>query len=55
MQAAKTLRTATLSLIYPTTEYCVHQAREQTKYLPVLTGIQPGELRRQGATLYIAI
>ena len=76
---AKTLRTAILSLVYSTAEYCatvwcrsahtclidsvlndalrivtgcLHPT--PTDYLPVLTGIQPAELRRLGATLSLA-
>ena len=73
---AKTLRTAALSLIYSTAEYCapawcrsVHTRLIDSVFndalcivtgclrpistdnLPVLSGIQPAELRRQGATL----
>ena len=76
---AKTLRTATLSLIYSTAEYCApawcrsahtrlidgvlnHALRIVTgclrptamDNLPLLSGIQPAELRRQGATLSLA-
>ena len=76
---AKTLRTATLSLVYSTAEYCapvwcrsahtclidsvlndalrivtgcLHPT--PTDHLPVLSGIQPAELRRMGATLFLA-
>ena len=77
--SAKTLRTAALSLIYSTAEYCApvwcRSAHTRlidsvlndalrivsgclrptpTDYLPVLSGIQPAELRRQGATLSLA-
>ena len=73
---AKTLRIATLSLVYSTAEYCapvwcrsahirlidsvLNDALRMvtgclrptpTDYLPVLSGIQPAELRRMGATL----
>ena len=76
---AKTLRTAVLSLIYSTAEYCApawcRSAHTRlidsvlndvlrivigcldptpTDNLPVLSGIQPAELRRQGATLSLA-
>ena len=76
---AKTLRIATLSLVYSTAEYCApvwcHSAHTclidsvlndalrivtgclrptPTDYLPVLSGIQPAELRRLGATLSLA-
>ena len=68
---AKTLRTATLSLVYSTTEYCasvwcrsvLNDALRivtgclrptPTDHLPVLSGIQPAELRRLGATLSLA-
>ena len=76
---AKTLRIATLSLVYSTTEYyapvwcrSVHTGLSDsvlndalrivtrclrptpTDYLPVLSGIQPTELRRMGATLSLA-
>ena len=76
---AKTLRKATLSLVYSTAEYCaliwcrsVHTRLidsvmsdalpiitgclrpTPTDYLPVLSGIQPSELRRMGATLFLA-
>ena len=76
---AKTLCTATLSLVYSTAEYCVpvwcHSAHTcfidsvlnntlriitgclrptPTDHLPVLSGIQPAELRRMGATLSLA-
>ena len=76
---AKTLRIATLSLIYSTAEYsaavwcCSAHTRlidsvlndalrivtgclrpTSTDYLPVLSGIQPVELRRLGATLSLA-
>ena len=76
---AKTLRIATLSLVYSTAEYCtpvwccsahtrlidsvLNDAlrivtgclrRTPTDYLPVLSGIQPAELRRLGATLSLA-
>ena len=77
--SAKTLRTAALSLVYSTAEYCapvwcrsVHMRLidsvlndalrivtgcllpTPSVYLPVLSGIQPAELRRQGATLSLA-
>ena len=73
---AKTLRTATLSLVYSAAEYCApvwspsaHSRLidsvlndafrivtgclrpTSTDHLPVLSGIQPAELRRMGATL----
>ena len=73
---AKTLRIATLSLVYSTSEYCApvwcRSAHTRlidsvlndalrivtgclrptpTDHLPVLSGIQPAELRRLGATL----
>ena len=73
---AKTLRIATLSLVYSTAEYCApvwcRSAHTHlidsvlndalrivtgclhptpTDHLPVLSGIQPAELRRMGATL----
>ena len=76
---AKTLRIATLSLVYSTAEYYVpvwcRSAHTRlidsvlndalrivtgclrptpTDYLPVLSGIQPAELRRMGATLSLA-
>ena len=76
---AKILRTATLSLVYSTSEYCApvwcHSAHTRlidsvlndalrvvtgclrptpTDHLPVLSGIQPAELRRMGATLSLA-
>ena len=76
---AKTLRIATLSLVYSTAEYCVpvwccsaHTrlidsvlndalrivtgclCPTPTNHLPVLSGIQPAELRRMGATLSLA-
>ena len=76
---AKTLRTAALSLICSTAEYCVpawcRSAHTRlidnilndalrivtgclrptpTDNLPVLSGIQPAELRRQGATFSLA-
>ena len=76
---AKTLRIATLSLVYLKTEYCVpvwcRSAHTRlidnvlnvalriftgclrptpTDHLPVLSGIQPAELRRMGATLSLA-
>ena len=71
---AKTLRIATLSLVYSTAEYC-RSAHTRlidsvlndtlrivtgclrltpTDPLPVLSGIQPAELRRLGATLSLA-
>ena len=75
----KTLRTATLALVYSTAEYCApvwcHSARTRlidsvlndalhivteclrptpTDHLPVLSGIQPPELRRLGAILFLA-
>ena len=76
---AKTLRIATLSLVYSTAEYCApvwcRSAHNRlidsvlndalrivtgclrptpTDHLPVLSGIQPAELRRMGATLSLA-
>ena len=76
---AKTLRIATLSLVYSTAEYCTpvwcRSAHTRlidivlndalrivtgclrptpTEHLPVLSGIQPAELRRLGATLSLA-
>ena len=76
---AKTLRIATLSLVYSTAEYCAavwcRSAHTRlidsilndalrivtgclrltpTDHLPILTGIQPAELRRMGATLSLA-
>ena len=76
---AKTLRIATLSLVYSTAEYCVpvwcRSAHTRlidnvlndalriitgclrftpTDHLPVLSGIQPAELRQMGATLSLA-
>ena len=76
---AKTLRIATLSLVYSTAEYCMpvwcRSAHTRlidsvlnntlrivigclcptpTDHLPVLSGIQPAELRRLGATLSLA-
>ena len=76
---AKTLRIATLSLVYATAEYCapvwcrsthtrlidsvLNDALRivtgclrptPTDHLPVLSGIQPAELRRMGATLSLA-
>ena len=76
---AKTLRIATLSLVYSTAEYCTpvwcRSAHTRlidivlndalrivtrclrptpTDHLPVLSGIQPAELRRLGATLSLA-
>ena len=76
---AKTLRIASLSLIYSAAEYCVPvwccSAHTRlidsvlndalrivtgclrptlTDHLPVLSGIQPAELRRMGATLSLA-
>ena len=76
---AKTLRIATLSLVYSTAEYCVpvwcRSAHTRLidsvlndalrivtgclrptpmDHLPVLSGIQPAELRRMGATLSLA-
>ena len=73
---AKTLRTAALTLVYSTAEYCAPACFRSahtrlidrvlndalrivtgclrpapTDHLPVLSGIQPAELRRQGATL----
>ena len=76
---AKTLRIATLSLVYSAAEYCapvwcrsahtrlfdsvLNDALSivtgclrptQTDHLPVLSGIQPAELRRMGATLSLA-
>ena len=76
---AKTLRIATLSLVYSTAEYCTpvwcRSAHTRfidsvlndafrivtgclrptpTDHLPVLSGIQPAELRQMGATLSLA-
>ena len=76
---AKTLRIATLSLVYSTAEYCapvwcrsthtrlidsvLNDALRivsgclrptPTDHLPVLSGIQPAELRRMGVTLSLA-
>ena len=76
---AKTLRIATLSLVYSTAEYCApvwcRSAHTRlidsvlndalrivtgclhptpTDHLPILSGIQPAELRRLGATLSLA-
>ena len=76
---AKTLRIATLSLIYSTAEYCApvwcRSAHTRlidsvlndafrivtgclrptpTDHLHILSGIQPAELRRLGATLFLA-
>ena len=76
---AKTLRIATLSLVYSTAEYCApvwcRSAHTRlidsvlndalrivtgclrptpTDHLPVLSGIQPAELRRMGATLSLS-
>ena len=76
---AKTLRIATLSLVYSTAEYCAlvwcRSAHTRliesvlndvlrivtgclhptpTDHLPILSGIQPTELRRMGATLSLA-
>ena len=76
---AKTLRIASLSLVYSTAEYCApvwcRSAHTRlidsvlnnalrivtgclrptpTDHLPVLSGIQPAELRRMGATLFLA-
>ena len=76
---AKTLRIATLSLVYSTAEYCalvwccsahtrlidnvLNEALRivtgclrltPTDHLPVLSGIQPAELRRMGAILSLA-
>ena len=76
---SKTLRIATLSLVYATSEYCApvwcRSAHTRlidsvlidalcivtgclrptpTDHLPVLSGIQPAELRRMGATLSLA-
>ena len=71
---AKTLRIATLSLVYSTAEYCapvwccstytrlidsvlndaLRIVTGWTDHLPVLSGIQPAELRRMGATLFLA-
>ena len=76
---AKTLRIATLSLVYSTTEYCapvwcrsahtrlINSALNNAlrivtgclrptprDHLPVVSGIQPAELRRLGATLSLA-
>ena len=77
--SAKRLRTAALSLVYSTAEYCapvwcrsvhirlidcvINDALRivtgclrptPSVYLPVLSGIQPAKLRRQGATLSLA-
>ena len=76
---AKTLRTAVLSLVYTTTEYCapvwccsahtrlidsvLNDALRivtgclrptPTDHLPLLSSIQPAELRQLGATLSLA-
>ena len=76
---AKTLRLATLSLVYSTAEYCApvwsRSAHTRlidsvlndalriatgclrftpTDHLPILSGIQPDEVRRMGATLSLA-
>ena len=76
---AKTLRIATLSLVYSTAEYCAQVCCRSahtrlidsvlndalrivtgclcptpTDHLPVLSGIQPAELRRMGETLSLA-
>ena len=76
---AKTLRIATLSLVYSTAEYCApvwcrsahtrlidsvlndvlrivtgYLRPTPTDHLTVLSGIQPSELRRMGATLSLA-
>ena len=76
---AKTLRIATLSLVYSAAEYCTpvwccsahtrlidsvlnddlcivtgYLRLTPTDHLPVLSGIQPAELRRMGATLSLA-
>ena len=76
---AKTLRTAALSLVYSTAEYCAPvwcrsahtrlidsvlndalrivtgcRRPTPTDYLPLLAGTQPAELRRLGATLFLA-
>ena len=76
---AKTLRIATLSLVYSTAKYCApvwcRSAHTRlidnvlndalrivtgclrptpTDHLPILSGIQPAELRRMGATLSLA-
>ena len=76
---AKTLRIATLSLVYSTADYCApvwcRSAHTRlidsvlndalrivtgclrptpTDHLPILSGIQPAELRRMGATLSLA-
>ena len=76
---AKTLRIATLSLVYSTAEYCApvwyrsahtrlidsvlndalrkvtgYLRSSPTDHLPILSGIQPAELRRLGATLSLA-
>ena len=76
---AKTLRIATLSLVYSTSEYCApvwcRSAHTRlidsvlndalrivtgclrptpTDHLPILSGIQPAELRRLGATVSLA-
>ena len=75
---AKTLRIATLSLVYSAAEYCApvrcrsahtrlivslerrhaHSSEclrpTPTDHLPVLSGIQPAELRRLGETFFMA-
>ena len=76
---AKTLRIATLSLVYSTAEYCApvwcrsahtrlidsvlndalrivtgYLRPTPTDHLPILSDIQPAELRRMGATLFWA-
>ena len=76
---AKTLRIATLSLVYSAAEYCApvwcRSAHTRlldsvlndalrivtgclrptpTDHLPILSGIQPAELRRMGATVFLA-
>ena len=74
---AKTLRIATLSLVYSTTEYCApvslcshspHRQCFERRFAhsywmpashsngppPILSGIQPAELRQMGATLSLA-
>ena len=64
---AKTLRIATLSLVHSAAEYCapvwcrsahIHtrliERPTPTDHLPVLSGIQPSELFRMGAILFLA-
>ena len=50
--AAKSLRIATLSLVYSTAEYCTPVWSRSAR--TVLSGIQPAEFRRLGATLSLA-